>query len=63
MTDTQLYLAIGIPVVLNAAMLTIAVASLNKRIDDVRADLRTFVAKLMEMDTRLTRIEERLEHR
>ena len=44
MTDTQLYLAIGIPVVMNAAMLTLAVTLINKRLDDLkdlwRAELR-----------------------
>jgi hypothetical protein len=34
MTDTQLYLAIGVPILFNAAMLTLIVNLLNKHIDD-----------------------------
>jgi hypothetical protein len=34
MTDVQLYLAIGVPILFNAAMFTLMVSMLNKRIDD-----------------------------
>jgi hypothetical protein len=34
MTDIQLYLAIGVPILFNAAMFTLFASMLNKRIDD-----------------------------
>jgi hypothetical protein len=34
MTDTQLYLAIGVPILFNAAMFTLFSGMLNKRMDD-----------------------------
>ena len=34
MTDTQLYLAIGVPILFNAAMFTMFSNMLNKRMDD-----------------------------
>jgi hypothetical protein len=54
MTDTQLYLAIGVPVVLNAAMLTLAVTLLR---DLWRAELRRVEDVL---DARLKHLEEKL---
>src|ERR1039457_5737357 len=35
-TDTRLYLAIGVPVIMNAAMLTLAVTLMGKRLDDMK---------------------------
>jgi hypothetical protein len=43
MTDQQLYLAIGIPMLFNAGLVAVMLAyigSINKRIDDVRDVLR-----------------------
>lgn len=59
MTDTQLYLAIGVPIVLNAAMLTLAVTSLNKRFDDMRELWRSELHRVEEvLDARLKHLEE-----
>jgi low affinity Fe/Cu permease len=57
MTDTQLYLAIGVPILFNAAMLTLMVTLLR---DLWRAELRRVEEVL---DARLKHLEERLEHR
>jgi hypothetical protein len=74
MNDTQLYLAIGVPIVLNAAMLTLAVTLLGARITslenamnarfaslEVRFELLT--GKVAELTDWATRIVERTERR
>jgi hypothetical protein len=74
MTDTQLYLAIGVPVLTNAAMLLLAFTALNTRISDLRANMEARFAsvetrieimteKLAELADRVTRLEERWERR
>lgn len=58
----QLYLVIGIPILFN----TLGFMLTNKRIDDlrdIRADIHALTGKEVGIDNRLTRIEERLEHR
>lgn len=56
MTDAQLYMAIGVPVVMNAAMLTLTLMLLR---DLWRSELRRVEDVL---DARLKNIEDRLEH-
>jgi hypothetical protein len=74
MTDTQLYIAIGVPVLLNAAMLMIAITSMNHRISDLRdtmnarfasfeTRLEILTGKVAELTDRVTRLEERWERR
>ena len=70
MTDTQLYLAIGIPVVSNAIMLmifstmvgsrlTAFEAAINKRFDDMREVWRTELRRVEDvLDARLKHLEE-----
>jgi hypothetical protein len=61
MTDTQLYLAIGVPIVTNATMILLLHASLNKRFDDMKDLWRAELHRVEEiLDARLTRIEEHL---
>jgi hypothetical protein len=36
MTDVQLYMAIGVPMLFNALLITIFTSSINKRLDDMR---------------------------
>jgi len=72
MTDTQLYLAIGVPILFNAAMFTLfsnmlnrriedKFESVNKRFDDMRDLWRVELRRVEEiLDARLTRIEEHL---
>ena len=64
MIDTQLYLAIGVPVVLNAAMLTLAVTlmmnHMNSRFDGMRDLWRAELRRVEEvLDARLKHLEER----
>jgi hypothetical protein len=63
MTNAQLYLAIGVPVVVNAAMLilgfTLQTAHLNKRLDDLRDLWRAELRRVEEViDARLKHLEE-----
>ena len=71
MTNTQLHLAIGIPVVLNATFLTVAIMLLsshinsrfdavNQRFDDMRDLWRAELRRVADvLDARLKHIEER----
>ncbi len=84
MTDIQLYLAIGLPIIAVLTSLTVSmlqvsairgeVARIHEDMRGLRSDFRedmrairtslnTLTGKVIEMDNRLTRIEERLEHR
>lgn len=78
MNDTQLYLAVGVPIIANATMLTLALTigfgMVNKRIDDLRATmdarfasiearLEILTGKVAELTDRVTRLEERTERR
>ena len=61
MTDTQLYLAIGVPVVMNAAMLMLAFTALSRRFDDMRDLWRAELRRVEEvLDARLNHIEDKL---
>jgi hypothetical protein len=68
LTDTQLYLAVGVPVVMNAAMLTLAVMRLGQRISDMGQrinDLAKLFAERLRrveevLDARLKHVEEKL---
>jgi hypothetical protein len=64
MTDLQLYLAIGVPVVMNGFMLTLGFGlmtqHLNKRLDDLRDLWRAELHRVEEViDARLKHLEER----
>ena len=95
MTDTQLYLAVGLPIIAVLTSLTVSMlqvsairgevarihedmrgmradfredlngmhTGLREDMRAMRADLNTLTGKVVEIDNRLTRIEERLEHR
>ena len=88
MTDVQLYLAIGVPIIAILASLTLSLIQISGIRDDMRAfrteiredgrtlraeirqdmrglraDLTMLTGKVIEIDNRLTRIEERLEHK
>ena len=66
MTDTQLYLAIGVPIVSNALIFTLMLAYINtrfsaldKRLDDLRDLWRAEIHRVEEvLDARLKHIEE-----
>ena len=64
MTDTQLYLALGVPLIANATMLTLGFTLLmmhfNKRMDDLRDVWRAELRRVEEViDARLKHLEER----
>ena len=88
MTNVQLYLAIGVPILAILASMTVSLvqisgiredmrgmradfredmralrAEFREEIRAIRADITALTGKVIEMDNRLTRIEERLEHR
>jgi hypothetical protein len=74
MTDAQLYLAIGVPIVSNAVMLLIfstmvnarisaLEAAINSRLSSVETRLDLLIGKVMEFDGRLARLEERGDRR
>lgn len=63
MTNQQLYLAIGVPLITNAAMLilgfTLLTAHLNKRLDDLKELWRSELRRVEEvLDARLKHLEE-----
>ena len=63
MTDTQLYLAIGIPVVMNVLGFTLIGIMLNwlkTDVLDLRGDLKILTSKVVDVDNRVIRIEERM---
>lgn len=67
MTNQQLYLAIGVPVLFNALMFTVVLiysnsrfASINQRFDDLRDLWRAELRRVEEViDARLKHLEER----
>jgi len=60
MTDTQLYLAIGIPVVTNALMFTVLLVHINSRFNDLKDLWRAELRRVEEvLDARLKHLEER----
>ena len=78
MTDTQLYLAIGVPIVMNAFMLGIVATllsnhmnarfaslenAMNARISSLEARFEILIGKVAELTDRVTRLEERTERR
>ena len=61
MTDTQLYFAIGVPVVSNAIMLLLFATMINKRLDDLRDLWRGELHRVEEvLDARLKHLEDKL---
>ncbi|MBO0695836.1 MAG: hypothetical protein J2P56_07005 [Verrucomicrobia bacterium] len=65
MTNTQLYLAIGVPIIVNAIFNTMLIgltwSHFNSRIDDVRDMLRSELRRMEEVfDARLKHLEEKL---
>lgn len=63
MNDFQLYLAVGLPTIAVLASLTVSlvqISGIREDIREIRADIKLITGKLLEIDTRVTRIEERL---
>jgi hypothetical protein len=58
-TDTQLYLAIGVPMLFNLALFTLFSSNINKRFDDMRDLWRSELRRVEEvLSARLKHIEE-----
>lgn len=57
MTDEQLYLAIGLPTLINAVLIGILMAYINAKFDTARAELLRVEGVL---DARLQNVEQRL---
>ena len=60
MTNTQLYLAIGIPILFNGILISWLRSDINNFKKEMREDIKTIMSKLADLDNRLTRVEERL---
>ncbi len=63
MTDVQLYLSIGIPMLFNAGLIGVLVAYINSlasRLQRVEERLDHLVGAINELDKRLTRVEIKL---
>ena len=63
MNNTQLYLAIGVPLVVNVLGFTlvgIMLSWLKGDIKDVNTNLNVLTSKVVDIDNRVIRIEERL---
>ncbi len=64
MSNEQLYLAIGVPVVLNmlfnGILIGIMWQHLSQDIREIRADLRVVTGKIYDLETRVSRIEDKL---
>ena len=59
MTDTQLYLAIGVPVLFNAAMFTLLIVYMNSKFSDLKDLWRAELHRVEEvLDARLKHLEE-----
>jgi len=77
MTDTQLYIGLGIPCLAIMTSLIVSLIQVSGIREDMRQmraefhddnralrrDMADLTGKVIEIDNRLTRIEERLEHR
>jgi hypothetical protein len=70
MTDQQLYLAIGVPILFNGIAMTLLssrisdlAVNLRREMDSLRREMdmqfKVVLEKLGELDTRITRLEER----
>ena len=60
MTNEQLFLAIGIPIVFNGFLIGIMWTQLSNDIREVRADLKVIVGKIYNLESRLSRVEDKL---
>jgi len=63
MTDAQLYIAVGLPVVAVLSSLVISmfqISGVREDIRGIRSYLETMTGKIAEIDTRLSVIEDRL---
>jgi hypothetical protein len=65
-TDSQLYFAVGVPtfaVLMGILVSALQMNTINARFTSLETRFDTLLGKVIEIDTRLTRVEERLERR
>jgi len=65
-TDSQLYFAVGVPtfaVLMGILVSALQMNTINARFNSLETRFDTMLGKVMEIDTRLSRVEERLERR
>ena len=63
MTNEQLYLAVGLPILAVVSSLVISllqISGIREDIREVRGDIKVVTGKVIETDNRLTRLGERL---
>jgi hypothetical protein len=63
MTNTQLYLAIGLPTLAVLASLTVSllqISGIREDIREIRADIKVIVSKLADLDNRISVMEKRI---
>ena len=61
--NEQLYLAVGLPILVVVSSLVISllqISGIREDIREVRGDIKLVTGRVIEMDNRLTRLEERL---
>jgi hypothetical protein len=63
MTDAQLYLTIGLPLLFNGAILALINSNINARFTSLESRFELLTGKVTELTDRITRLEERMEHR
>jgi hypothetical protein len=60
MTNQQLYLAIGLPIIVNILFNGMMFLFLKGDVRDLRTDIRILIGKVADMDTEIGRVKERL---
>ena len=60
MTDSQLYLAIGVPIVVNLLFNGILFLRVFADISELRGDIKLLTGKVYDLENRVSRIEDKL---
>jgi hypothetical protein len=60
MTNAQLFLAMGVPVIFNGLLFLVVLTKVNQLEVKFDANFNLLVGKLMEMDSRLSKVEAKL---
>ena len=60
MTNVQLYLAIGVPILFNSLLFIMLLTKINHLESKFDSNFNLLVGKLMELDSRLSKVEAKL---
>lgn len=60
MTIAQLYLAIGVPLIFNTVLLMFIWSALDRRLSELRDDIKILTSKVVELDNRMIKVETKL---